>query len=111
MEVLVAESDLTPALPQRWRLRSPSGREFVYAAKPGVRYVDKYTGEELEVTSQLLPLAPSPSRLPWSPENLRFCHFCDQLVQKDLNHCPYDGRPLPPLDRHAADAEATEDES
>ena len=104
-------SDLTHALPQRWRLRSPSGRELVFAAKPGVRYVDKYTGEELKVAGQLLPLAPSPSRLPWSPENLRVFPYCDQLVQKDLNHCPYDGRPLPPLDRYAAASEATEGES
>lgn len=55
---------LTPDLPQRWRLRTArSGREVVLAADPGVRYIDRYTGEEMVVTGQLLPLAPSPSRL------------------------------------------------
>jgi hypothetical protein len=94
---------LTPDLPQRWRLRTAhTGREVVLAAEPGVRYIDRYTGEEMEVTGQLLPLAPSPSRLPWAEENLRFCPSCDQLVQKDLNYCPYDARPLPPPDRPPA---------
>jgi hypothetical protein len=79
-----------------------SGREVVVAAEPGVRYVDRYSGEQLEVTGRLLPLAPSPSRLPWAEENLRFCPACDQLVQKDLNYCPYDGRPLPPLVKQLA---------
>ena len=40
----------------------------------------------------MLPLAPSPSRLPWAVENLRFCPWCDQLAQKDLNDCPTCGR-------------------
>ena len=98
----MAQNQLTPDLPQRWRLRSTAtGREIVLAAEPGVRYIDRYSGETMEITGKLLPLAPSPSRLPWSEENLRFCPTCDQLVQKDLNYCPYDGRPLPPLQRHA----------
>jgi hypothetical protein len=99
----MAHSGLTPDLPRRWRLRTPSaGREIVLAAKPGVRYVDRYTGEQMEVTGQLLPLAPSLSRLPWSEENLRFCPHCDQLVQKDLSYCSYDARRLPLLQRRAA---------
>ena len=36
----------------------------------------------------MLPLAPSSSQLPWAVENLRFCPWCDQLAQKDLNDCP-----------------------
>jgi hypothetical protein len=96
----MAQHPLSPDLPQRWRLRNAgSGREVVLAAEPAVRYVDRDTGEMMEITGQLLPLAPSPSRLTWSEENLRFCPSCDQLVQKDLNYCPYDGRALPPLNR------------
>ncbi|MDQ6776975.1 MAG: hypothetical protein M3071_12350 [Actinomycetota bacterium] len=64
----------------------------------------------MEVTGRLLPLAPSPSRLPWTEDNLRFCPSCDQLVPKDLNFCPSDGRPLSPLGRpfgREPEAEAT----
>jgi hypothetical protein len=89
---------LNPELPQRWRLRNPSsGREVVLTAESGIRYVDRETGAELEVTGALLPLAPTPSWLPWAVENLRICPACEQLVQRDLNYCPYDGRRLPPL--------------
>lgn len=89
---------LTPDLPPRWRLRNPaSGREVIVAARPGVSYIDRITGEPLEVVAQVLPVSPAPSRLAWTVENLRLCPTCDQLVPKDLNHCPYDGRPLPPL--------------
>jgi hypothetical protein len=99
-QITMAHSNLSPDRPQRWRLRSArGGREVVVAASPGVRYFDRYSGEEMEVTGRLLPLAPSPSLLPWAEEHLRFCPSCDQLVQKDLNYCPYDGRPLPPIDR------------
>ena len=43
------------------------------------------------------PLAPTPSELPWAVENLRFCNWCDQLSQKDLNDCPVCGRRMEPL--------------
>ena len=52
---------------------------------------------ELEVVAELLPLAPTPSELPWAVENLRFCNWCDQLCQKDLNDCPHCGRRMEPL--------------
>jgi hypothetical protein len=79
-------------------MRTPStGREVVLEAEPGREYVDRETGEPLEVVAQLLPLAPTESELPWAVENLRFCDHCDQLVQKDLNDCPYDGRRMAPL--------------
>ena len=52
--------------------------------------------------AQLLPLAPTPSELPWSVENLRFCNWCDQMSQRDLNDCPYCGRRMEPLAREAA---------
>ena len=92
------DGPLNPDLPQRWRLRNPSsGREVVLTTEPGIHYVDRESGEELEVTGRLLPLAPTPSLLPWAVENLRICPTCGQLVQRDLNYCPYDGQRLPPL--------------
>ena len=45
----------------------------------------------------MLPLAPSDSSLPWAVENLRFCPWCDQHAQKDLNDCPTCGRRMGPL--------------
>jgi hypothetical protein len=83
---------------QRYRLRTPStGREIIVEAVPGRTYVDRETGEELEVLGKVLPLAPTTSRLPWAVENLRFCNWCDQLAQKDLNECPTCGRRMDPL--------------
>ena len=59
---------------QRYRLSNPAtGREIVLEAEPGEIYLDRDTGEPLEVVGKVLPLAPSPSRLPWAVENLRFC--------------------------------------
>lgn len=85
-------------LRSRYRLRTPSnGREIILEAEAGRTYVDRETGEPLEVVAELLPLAPSPSELPWSVENLRFCNWCDQLTQKDLNDCPHCGRRMAPL--------------
>ena len=83
---------------QKYRMRTPStGRESIVEAEPGKHYVDRVTGEELEVVAQLLPLAPTASELPWAIENLRFCNHCDQLAQKDLNDCPWCGRRMDPL--------------
>ena len=85
---------------QTYRLRAPaSGREVVIEAEPGEDYVDRETGEHLEVVGKLLPLAPSPSDLPWAVENLRFCNWCDQPSQKDLNDCPTCGRRMGALPR------------
>ena len=78
---------------QRYRMRTPStGREVILEAEPDEVYVDRETGEPLEVVARVLPLAPSPSELPWAVEHLRFCNWCDQLAQKDLNDCPHCGR-------------------
>ena len=83
---------------QRYRLRNPvNGREIVIEAEPGEIYRDRDSGEPLEVLGKVLPLAPSSSRLPWAVENLRFCNWCDQLVQKDLNDCSHCGRRMEPL--------------
>jgi hypothetical protein len=82
---------------QLYRLRNPStGREILIEAKPGEVYRDRDSGERLEVVGKLLPLAPSPSRLPWAVEHLRFCPWCEQMAQKDLNDCPTCGRRMGP---------------
>jgi hypothetical protein len=82
----------------RYRLRTPStGREIVIEAEPGRVYTDRDTGEELEVVGIVVPLPPSASNLPWAVENLRFCTWCDQLAQRDLNDCPTCGRRMAPL--------------
>jgi hypothetical protein len=82
----------------RYRLRTPStGRELIVEAQPGKLYTDRETGEPLEVVGRVLPLAPSRSKLAWSVENLRFCPWCDQLAQRDLNDCPTCGRRMGPL--------------
>jgi hypothetical protein len=83
---------------QRYRLRNPSsGREIMLEAEPGEIYRDRESGEQLEVIGRVLPLAPSASRLPWAVENLRFCPWCEQLAQKDLNDCPTCARRMGPL--------------
>jgi len=83
---------------QLYRMRVPStGREVVIEAEPDEVYVDRATGESFEVVAKLLPLAPSESQLPWAVENLRFCNWCDQLAQKDLNDCPHCGRRMAAL--------------
>jgi hypothetical protein len=83
---------------QRYRMRTPStGREIFLEAEVGKIYRDRETGETLEVVGKVIPLAPSPSRLPFAVENLRFCNWCDQLAQKDLNDCPTCGRRMGPL--------------
>lgn len=82
----------------RYRMRTPStGREIIIEAEPDEIYVDRDTGEELEVLAKVLPMPPSASRLPWAVENLRFCNWCDQMAQIDLNDCPTCGRRMAPL--------------
>ena len=83
---------------QRYRLRNPStGRDVIVEAEPDRIYLDEETGERLEVVGTVLPLAPSGSRLPWAVENLRFCNWCDQPAQRDLNDCPTCGRRMAPV--------------
>jgi hypothetical protein len=83
---------------QRYRMRTPStGREIILEAEPDRIYRDRQTGEELQVVGMVIPLEPSPSTLPWAVENLRFCSWCDQLAQRDLNDCPTCGRRMAPL--------------
>jgi hypothetical protein len=85
---------------QKYRLRAPSsGREVIIEAEPDEIYVDRDSGEELQVVAKLLPLAPSESELPWAVENLRICNWCEQLAPKDLNDCPHCGRRMAALER------------
>jgi len=82
---------------ERYRLRNPaSGREIVFEARPDEVYRDRDTDETLEVVGKILPLPPSKSRLPWAVENLRFCPWCRELAQIDLNECPTCGRRMGP---------------
>ncbi|MBX5470027.1 MAG: hypothetical protein IRZ21_09035 [Thermoleophilaceae bacterium] len=84
---------------QKYRLRARSDREVIREVEPGAVYVDRATGEELEVVGALTPLAPSKSDLPWAVENLRLCGCSlEQLVPKDVNDCIHCGRRLPALD-------------
>jgi hypothetical protein len=93
--------------PERYRLRAPaSGREAVIAVdgrQPGdeVGYYDHVTGERMDVVGKLVPTANSPSNLPRTPQFLRICPHCDQLVGRDLSDCPYCRRRLPALERRA----------
>ena len=89
---------------QLYRMRTPStGREILLEAQPGRTYLDRDTGEPLQVMGKVLPLPPSKSSLPWSVENLRFCNWCDQLVERDLNDCPTCGRRMTALPAPDAD--------
>ena len=50
-------------------MRAPaSGREALAHAEPGQVYVDRETGEEMEPVAMVLPLAPSASSLPRTPD-------------------------------------------
>ncbi len=84
---------------QTYRLRAPaSGREALAAASPDGVYVDRESGEEMRVVGTVLPLAPSDSKLLRTPENLRTCRRCDQLIGLDVSDCPYCGLRQPALD-------------
>ena len=84
---------------QIYRLRAPaSGREAIAPAEPGKVYVDRETGEEMRPVARVLPAAPSSSALVHSPEHLRACRRCDQLIGVDVSDCPYCGLRQPALD-------------
>lgn len=77
---------------QTYRLRGrASGREALVEAEVDGVYVDRETGEELQPVTKVLPLAPSASALLRSPENLRECRRCDQLIGIDVSDCPHCG--------------------
>jgi hypothetical protein len=83
---------------QLYRLRTRSDKEIIRPVEPGKVYVDRDSGEEYEVVGKVLPLAPSPSNLPWAVENLRLCGCSlEQLTPKDVNDCVHCGRRLPAM--------------
>jgi hypothetical protein len=85
-----------------YRLRAPaSGREALAPVEPDGVYVDRETGEEMEPVTRVLPLAPSASSLLRTPENLRICRRCDQLIGLDVSDCPYCGLRQPALNGHS----------
>jgi hypothetical protein len=84
---------------QQYRLRAPaSGREALVAADPQRVYEDRETGEEMMPVTMVLPLQPSPSSLVRTPENLRVCPRCKDLIGIDVSDCPYCGLRQPALD-------------
>ena len=84
---------------QIYRLRArASGREALAPVESHRVYVDREIGEEMEPITRTLPLAPSPSALLRTPENLRLCRRCDQLIGLDVSDCPYCGLRQPALD-------------
>ena len=89
---------------QRYRMRTPStGREIIIEAEPGPHLPRPRDRRGARGRRQGRSRSqPSPSQLPWAVENLRFCNWCDQLAQKDLNDCPTCGRRMAPLGASAA---------
>jgi hypothetical protein len=77
---------------QLFRLRAPaSGREAIVELEPDVVYVDRESDEEMKPVTMLLPLAEAESALLRTPENLRVCRRCEQLIGVDISDCPYCG--------------------
>lgn len=84
--------------PQTYRLRAPaSGRETLAVVEGDGVYIDSVTGEEMEPVTRTLPLAGGSSALLRTPENLRVCSRCDQLIGIDLADCPYCGKRQAPF--------------
>lgn len=80
-------------------MRAPaSGREALVDADPEEVYVDRESGEELRPVTRVLPLQPSASALVRTPENLRICGRCDELIGIDVTDCPHCGLRQPALD-------------
>jgi hypothetical protein len=90
--------------PDRYRLRAPaSGREAIVTVDGELPddetgFYDRVTKEKMEVVAKLLPDSTSDSRLPRSPEYMRICPHCQELVERDLSECPICNRRLPALE-------------
>lgn len=83
---------------QTYRLRAPaSGREAIAVVEGDGVYVDAVSGEEMQPVTRTLPLAPSESALLRTPENLRLCSRCEQLIGLDVADCSYCGKRQEPL--------------
>ena len=87
---------------QTYRLRAPaSGREAIAPVDENGVYVDTVTGEEMQPVARTLPLADSPSTLIRTPDNLRLCARCEQMIGVDVSDCPYCGKRQAPLGQPA----------
>ena len=87
---------------QTYRLRAPaSGREAIAPVDENGVYVDAVTGEEMQPVARTLPLADSPSTLLRTPDNLRLCARCEQMIGVDVSDCPYCGKRQAPLGQPA----------
>lgn len=82
---------------QKFRLRSAGyKRDIVAEVEEGDKYVDRESGTNFVVVGEVLPVGPTASDLPWSEQNLRLCGCSrEQLLQKDVNDCPYCDRRIP----------------
>lgn len=82
---------------QKFRLRSAGyKRDIVAEVSEGEKFVDRESGTDFVVVGEVLPVGDTPSSLPWSEDNLRVCGCSrQQLVQKDINDCPYCDRRVP----------------
>jgi hypothetical protein len=89
---------------QKYRLRSAGyKRDIIAPVDPAERIVDRESGTDFVVVSEVLPGGSTTSELSWSSENLRVCGCSrEQLVQKDVNDCPYCDRRIPAIDEGAA---------
>lgn len=85
------------AVSKRFHLRSAGyKRDIVATVEPGDRYLDRESGTNFVIVGEVAPTGPGSSSLPWSPENLRACGCSRrQLVQADVNDCPYCDRRIP----------------
>jgi len=87
---------------QTYRLRATaSGREAIAPVNADGVYVDEVTGEEMQPVARTLPLSDSPSTLLRTPDNLRLCSRCDQMIGVDVSDCPYCGKRQAPLGQPA----------
>jgi hypothetical protein len=90
---------------QKFRLRAAGYKRDIVVGDAGTKFVDRQSGTPFKVIGKVLPLAPSASSLPWTEGNLRTCGCSsEQLLQKDLNDCPYCGRRIPAATDATGDA-------
>jgi hypothetical protein len=91
---------------QKFRLRSAGyKRDIVAPVEEGDRYVDRESGTNFVVVGEVLPVGNTSSELPWATENLRVCGCSrEQLLQKDVNDCPYCDRRIPAAETSPSDA-------
>ena len=81
---------------QKYHLRSGGHRREMIVPVDDKVFIDRKSNTPFELVGTVLPLAPSPSELPWAADNLRMCGCSrEQLVQRDVNDCPYCDRRMP----------------